>query len=94
MTATGRKELQHPRFARQYLKIAAGADRRGGTEHRHRLIDGLTGRVLEVGAGQGRNFRRYPDTVDEVVALEPDDTLRGCREGRCHSAGAGDRRRR
>ncbi len=68
--------LQHPRFARQYLKIAAEADRHGGAAHRDRLLAGLTGRVLEVGAGQGRNFPHYPDTVTEVVALEPDDTLR------------------
>ncbi|KPC71761.1 class I SAM-dependent methyltransferase [Streptomyces sp. NPDC006349] len=73
---TDRQELQHPRFARQYLRIAAAADQRGGMEHRRRLLDGLTGHVLEIGAGQGRNFRHYPDTVDEVVALEPDDTLR------------------
>ncbi|WP_151484965.1 class I SAM-dependent methyltransferase [Streptomyces albicerus] len=84
--AIGRKELQHPRFARQYLKMAAVADRRGGTEHRHRLLDGLTGRVLEVGAGQGRNFRHYPDTVEEVVALEPDDTLRTAAEKAAASA--------
>ncbi|MDX3241567.1 class I SAM-dependent methyltransferase [Streptomyces sp. ME18-1-4] len=86
MTATGRKELQHPRFARQYLKIAGEADRRGGTAHRDRLLAGLTGRVLEVGAGQGRNFPHYPDTVTEVVALEPDDTLRAVAEQTAASA--------
>ncbi|GGZ98880.1 class I SAM-dependent methyltransferase [Streptomyces bluensis] len=75
-TSTGPQDLQHPRFARQYLKIAAESDRRGGVEHRRRLLDGLSGRVLEVGAGQGRNFAHYPATVTEVVALEPDDTLR------------------
>ncbi|GAA0642121.1 methyltransferase type 11 [Streptomyces sp. NBRC 14336] len=80
MTTTGRKELQHPRFARQYLKIADQSDRRGGTAHRQRLLAGLAGRVLEVGAGQGRNFPHYPDTVSEVVALEPDDTLRAAAE--------------
>lgn len=80
MTVTGRKELQHPRFARAYLKIAEQSDRRGGAEHRHRLLAGLTGRVLEVGAGQGRNFPHYPDTISEVVALEPDDTLRAVAE--------------
>ncbi|MFF7643884.1 methyltransferase domain-containing protein [Streptomyces canus] len=83
---TDRQELQHPRFARQYLKIAAGADRRGAAEHRRRLLDGLTGRVLEVGAGQGRNFRHYPDSVNEVVALEPDDTLRTAAEQAAASA--------
>jgi ubiquinone/menaquinone biosynthesis C-methylase UbiE len=86
MTVTGRRELQHPRFARQYLKIAAEADRRGGANHRDRLLAGLSGRVLEVGAGQGRNFRHYPETVTEVVALEPDDTLRTAAERAAVSA--------
>ncbi|MGC4971658.1 class I SAM-dependent methyltransferase [Streptomyces sp. DT199] len=70
----------------RHLKIAAQADRRGGAEHRRRLLDGLTGRVLEVGAGQGRNFRYDPDTVDEVVAVEPDDTLRAVAEQKAASA--------
>ena len=86
VTATGRKQLQHPRSARQYLKIAAEADRRGGATHRDRLLAGLTGRVLEVGAGQGRNFLHYPRTVAEVVALEPDDTLRTAAEQTAASA--------
>ncbi|MFF8904799.1 class I SAM-dependent methyltransferase [Streptomyces olivaceoviridis] len=86
MTVTGRSELQHPRFSRQYLKIAAEADRRGGADHRDRLLAGLSGRVLEVGAGQGRNVRHYPETVTEVVALEPDDTLRTAAERAAASA--------
>ncbi|KUJ68134.1 methyltransferase type 11 [Streptomyces albus subsp. albus] len=83
---TERQALQHPRFARAYLNISAAADRRGGAEHRHRLLAGLTGRVLEVGAGQGRNFPHYPHTVREVVALEPDDTLRTAAEQAASSA--------
>ncbi|GHE65043.1 class I SAM-dependent methyltransferase [Streptomyces capitiformicae] len=86
MTTTGRKELQHPRFARQYLKIATQSDRRGGAAHRDRLLAWLAGRVLEVGAGQGRNFGHYPDTVTQVVALEPDDTLRSVAENVAASA--------
>lgn len=86
MSATGRKDLQHPRFARQYLKIAAESDRRGGAAHRDRLLAGLAGRVLEVGAGQGRNFPHYPDTVTEMVALEPDDTLRAVADQAAASA--------
>jgi len=30
------------------------------------------GRVVELGAGTGLNFPRYPRSVDEVVATEPD----------------------
>src|SRR5690606_12743281 len=43
---------------------------------RRRLLDGLSGRVLEVGAGNGLNFAHYPDTVAEVVAIEPERRLR------------------
>src|SRR5438093_464369 len=79
-TMIGTEEFQHPRFAKMYLGLAERADRRGGAEHRRRLLAGLTGKVVEVGAWQGRNFAHYPDTVTSVVAVEPDDTLRGLAE--------------
>jgi ubiquinone/menaquinone biosynthesis C-methylase UbiE len=43
---------------------------------RDELLAGLTGRVLEVGAGNGINFRHYPTSVTEVAALEPEPYLR------------------
>lgn len=67
---------QHPRFARAYLRGVELADRRGAADHRRRLLEGLSGRVIEVGAGSGANFPHYPAAVTEVVAVEPDDTLR------------------
>ena len=67
---------QHPIFARIYPRIARAADARGGAEHRRRLLSGLTGRVIEVGAGNGMNFGHYPPTVTEVVAVEPEERLR------------------
>jgi ubiquinone/menaquinone biosynthesis C-methylase UbiE len=36
--------------------------------------------VVELGAGSGINFRHYPDSVTEVVAVEPEDYLRGLAE--------------
>jgi SAM-dependent methyltransferase len=38
-------------------------------------LAGLSGRVLEVGAGTGTNFGYYPPTVTEVVAVEPERRL-------------------
>jgi SAM-dependent methyltransferase len=73
MTTT---DIPRPRFARMYLKAAARADRRGATEHRRRLLRDLSGRVVEIGAGNGLNFAHYPATVTDVVAIEPEPALR------------------
>ncbi|HVA18938.1 MAG TPA: class I SAM-dependent methyltransferase [Solirubrobacteraceae bacterium] len=66
----------HPVFARVYERVAEIGERRGGAEHRRRLLAGLTGRVVEVGAGSGANFAHYPATVAEVIAVEPEPYLR------------------
>jgi len=59
--------------------VAFVAARAEGTEDddlRRELLHGLHGRVVEIGSGSGPNFRLYPDTVDEVVAVEPEGYLR------------------
>jgi ubiquinone/menaquinone biosynthesis C-methylase UbiE len=66
----------HPIFARVYERVAAISERRGGAEHRRKLLAGLSGRVVEVGAGSGANFAHYPTTVSEVIAVEPEPYLR------------------
>jgi SAM-dependent methyltransferase len=71
---------RHPIFARFYARISPTMDAQGGVEHRRALLDGLTGRVLEVGAGNGLNFAHYPPTVSEVLAVEPEPYLRGLAE--------------
>lgn len=78
--STNLSAFQHPRFARMYQRISAESERRGTAEHRDRALEGLTGRVLEVGAGNGMNFRHYPSTVEQVVAVEPEDILRSLAE--------------
>lgn len=40
------------------------------------MLAGLTGRVIEIGAGNGLNFAHYPASVTEVLAVEPNDLLR------------------
>jgi SAM-dependent methyltransferase len=74
---TSRPErVRHPLFARMYQRIAAAAEAAGAAEHRARLLADLSGRVVEVGAGNGMNFRHYPTSVTEVVAVEPEPYLR------------------
>jgi ubiquinone/menaquinone biosynthesis C-methylase UbiE len=78
--------FQHPRFARMYERISAEAERRGTAAHRDRALTGLSGRVIEVGAGNGLNFTHYPPEVTEVVAVEPEDRLRALAEAAARSA--------
>ncbi len=67
----------HPLFARVlYPRFSARAEAAGEDRHRRRLLDGLSGRVIEVGAGDGKNFAFYPASVEEVVAVEPENELR------------------
>lgn len=68
------KTLHHPLFARMWTVMSAHETpllQRLRTEN----LAGLSGRVLEVGAGTGTNFAHYPDSVREVVALEPETLL-------------------
>ena len=51
-------------------------DHGGMAEYRDRTLAGLSGRVLEVGAGDGANFRHYPSGVSHLVAVEPEPYLR------------------
>ena len=59
-----------PIFSRMLARAAVCEERRGGAEHRRRLLAGLSGRVLELGAGSGVSFAHYPATVTELVAVE------------------------
>jgi ubiquinone/menaquinone biosynthesis C-methylase UbiE len=69
-----------PLFARCLARSAAIAERKGAALYRQRLLAGLRGRVIEVGAGSGIHFRHYPPTVTEVVAVEPEPNLRALAE--------------
>ena len=65
-----------PIFSRALARAAVLEERRGGAEHRRRLLAGLRGRVIELGAGSGVSFAYYPATVTELVAVEPEEHLR------------------
>jgi SAM-dependent methyltransferase len=68
--------VRHPLFARFFTRSAARDEQRGQAELRGELLAGLSGRVIEVGAGSGLNFRHYPGSVRAVVAVEPEPYLR------------------
>ena len=70
-------ERRNPLFARCLARSVAISERKGAGALRHRLLDGLGGRIVEVGAGSGIQFRHYPSSVTEVIAIEPEPTLRG-----------------
>ena len=67
---------QHRVFASWYPGRAAAMDRAGFAEYRRRFLAGLSGQVLELGAGSGLNFAHYPPEVERVVAVEPEARLR------------------
>jgi ubiquinone/menaquinone biosynthesis C-methylase UbiE len=69
--------VRNPLFARYFDRCGARNEERGNRELRRELLAGLSGRVLEVGAGNGLNFPHYPASVSEVVAVEPEPYLRG-----------------
>jgi ubiquinone/menaquinone biosynthesis C-methylase UbiE len=68
--------VAHPVFARCYARRAAAMEEHGAAGIRERLLAGVAGRVLEVGAGTGANFGHYPATVTDVLAVEPEPHLR------------------
>lgn len=68
--------MGNPIFARVYERLSHVMEEQGNAEHRRELLGGLSGRVIEIGCGNGLNFRHYPQEVDEVVAVEPEPRLR------------------
>jgi ubiquinone/menaquinone biosynthesis C-methylase UbiE len=73
---TGVSAVRHPFFARLYPHLARSMDEVGLLEHRRRLLAGLSGEVVEIGAGHGANFAHYPSSVTRVLAVEPEPRLR------------------
>jgi ubiquinone/menaquinone biosynthesis C-methylase UbiE len=74
--AADTEKVHHPIFARLFARMSTGAEETGQGEHRRELLTGLSGRVIEVGAGNGLNFSYYPPSVTELVAVEPESYLR------------------
>ena len=66
--------VDNPLFARLWTTMS-GHEPESLRRLRVANLAGLSGRVLEVGAGTGTNFEYYPAGVTEVIALEPERRL-------------------
>ena len=66
--------VDNPFFARVWPVVATHEGEAIRALRRENLA-GVSGRVLEVGAGIGTNFAHYPDSVDVVIAVEPEPRL-------------------
>jgi SAM-dependent methyltransferase len=77
--------VRHPVFARVLHRLSGPMEQEVGP-YRDELLAGLSGRVVEIGAGNGMSFARYPATVEEVVAVEPEAYLRAKSELAARSA--------
>lgn len=67
--------VSHPIFARFYARLSHRMERELA-QHRRAMLAGLSGRVIELGAGNGLNFVHYPNEVVSVLAVEPEPHLR------------------
>jgi SAM-dependent methyltransferase len=59
-------------FAALYDRGVKATEEAGLGEMRRQLLAGASGRVVELGAGTGANLDLYPDSVEELVLVEPD----------------------
>jgi SAM-dependent methyltransferase len=74
MTQAAVSEIDNPFFARIWPVVVTHETEAVRALRRENLA-GLSGRVLEVGAGVGTNFPNYPKAVEQVVAVEPEPRL-------------------
>jgi ubiquinone/menaquinone biosynthesis C-methylase UbiE len=75
-----RYPVRHPVFAHTYARMAPKFEDKGAAQHREALLAEASGTGIEVGAGTGLNFRHYPTSVTEVLAVEPEPYLRSIAE--------------
>ncbi len=75
----------HPWFARWYARMSVRMEPEIAG-YRRQLLAGLSGRVIEIGAGNGLNFAHYPPGVTHVYAVEPEPHLRDLAQQRAADA--------
>lgn len=62
-------------FAIAYDPVMGALERGRLGAKRRELLAGLSGDIVEVGAGTGANLRHLPDSVGHVTAVEPDPAM-------------------
>jgi ubiquinone/menaquinone biosynthesis C-methylase UbiE len=79
-------EVEHPLFAR-FAAFLASRETDVERDYRRETLAGLRGRVLEIGSGSGPNFPYYPESVTELVSVEPEPNLRAKAEEAARAVG-------
>jgi ubiquinone/menaquinone biosynthesis C-methylase UbiE len=73
-------------MVRNYDRAIGPLERRVFSTARRRLLAAARGRVLDIGAGTGANFALYPDSVERVVALDPELGMLDTARAKCATA--------
>jgi len=78
----GAMSLRDRLFARVYDRVLAPLEEAGLQAWRAELLAGLSGTVVEIGAGTGANLAHYPATVDRLILTEPEPAMLSQLRGR------------
>jgi ubiquinone/menaquinone biosynthesis C-methylase UbiE len=62
-------------FAAIYDRLTAGSEKAGLAALRRQLLEGVSGRVLEIGGGTGANLSHYANAVEDLVITEPEEPM-------------------
>src|SRR4051812_50135333 len=75
-------------FALTYDRMSAGGERAGLAELRQGLLEGATGRVVEIGAGTGANLAWYGSAIESLTVTEPEPPMIRRLEKKVRDAGS------
>ena len=63
-------------LARRYDRFTAAMEDAWLDEARAEVVAGLSGRIVEIGAGTGKNLPHYPEAVEHLTLVEPSAAMR------------------
>jgi ubiquinone/menaquinone biosynthesis C-methylase UbiE len=69
-------KVSHPLWSRFLARFMGDIEAKGNADYRRENLAGVSGRVIELGAGTGLNFPYYGPDVTELVATEPESYMR------------------